>query len=96
MVGLHQRPQQSLSSLPLSVFMHERVQHCNLAWRRLVTEALTRGSKDNITVVVAFLQHVDTVERIFADGRHKHTAAATHYGTRSLASEWASLLEDAR
>ena len=42
--------------------------------KRLATEALTRGSSDSIsvTVMVVFLQPVDTIERIYADCRQKY------------------------
>ncbi len=40
--------------------------------KRLATEALTRGSTDNITVAVAFLQPVSTIERIYSDNRQKY------------------------
>ena len=42
--------------------------------KRLATEALARGSSDSIgvTVVIALLQPVPTIERIYADHRQKY------------------------
>ena len=42
--------------------------------KRLATQALTRGSANNITVVVAFLQPVSPIVRIHADRRQKSVA----------------------
>ena len=42
--------------------------------KRLATEALARGSSESIsvTVVIAFLQPVPTIEHIYADRRQKY------------------------
>jgi hypothetical protein len=48
------------------------VKEPSMSAKRLATEALTRGSADNITVIVAFLQPVSTLEQIYANGRQKY------------------------
>ena len=48
-------------------YVHDTVKHPDMCAKRLVHEALTRGSQDNITVIVAFLRPVTTLEKIFAN-----------------------------
>ncbi|GLJ11956.1 hypothetical protein SUGI_0180940 [Cryptomeria japonica] len=43
----------------------DTVKEPSMCSKRLATEAVTRGSKDNITVIVVFLNPVTTVERIY-------------------------------
>ncbi|KAK9835427.1 hypothetical protein WJX84_011751, partial [Apatococcus fuscideae] len=62
--------------------VHDTVKEAGMAAKRLATEALARGSGDNITVVVAFLQPVSTLEQIYRKGRASRPAAATFHGTR--------------
>lgn len=54
-------------------FVHDTVKHPDMCAKRLVTEALTRGSQDNLTVVIAFLKPVQTLEQIYVGGKHKYT-----------------------
>ena len=43
----------------------DTVKEPSMVSKRLATEAVERGSRDNITVIVVFLTPVSTVERIY-------------------------------
>jgi serine/threonine protein phosphatase PrpC len=43
----------------------DTVKEPSMVSKRLATEAVERGSRDNITVIVVFLKPVSTVERVY-------------------------------
>lgn len=68
----------------------DTVKEPDMCAKRLVTEALARGSNDNVTVVIAFLQPVASLERIFGEGQQAPAAARTFFGSRSAAPDMSS------
>lgn len=63
----------SHASLPLASqavgLVFDTVKEADMCGKRLVTEALTRGSNDNITALVTFLTPVTTLEKVFSEGK---------------------------
>ena len=63
--------------------VRDTVKNPSMVAQRLGLEAASRGSGDNISVLVAFTkQGVGSHERIFANGREEHAFTQTYYGSR--------------
>ncbi|KAK4281995.1 hypothetical protein QN277_013427 [Acacia crassicarpa] len=54
-----------MSNKEVISMMKDTVKEAGMCSKRLATEAVERGSKDNITVIVVFLRPVSTAERIY-------------------------------
>ncbi|KAK7267191.1 hypothetical protein RIF29_19856 [Crotalaria pallida] len=54
-----------ISSVEVINIIKNTVKEAGMCSKRLATEAVERGSKDNITVIVVFLRPVSTAERIY-------------------------------
>lgn len=65
----------------------DTVKDPGMSGKRLALESLMRGGGDNVTVVVAFLTHVSTLERVFANGVAVHELTGTVYGSRARMSD---------
>lgn len=61
--------------------VQDTVKHPDMCSKRLVTEAIARGSHDNVSAIVAFLQPVSTIERVFHMGNEKYGRAASLMGS---------------
>ncbi|KAH1060635.1 hypothetical protein AAZX31_02G154600 [Glycine max] len=55
----------AISSMEVINIIKDTVKEPGMCSKRLATEAVERGSKDNITVIVVFLRPVSTAERIY-------------------------------
>jgi len=55
----------TISNEEVISLIKDTVKEPGMCSKRLATEAVERGSKDNITVIVIFLRPVSTVERIY-------------------------------
>lgn len=54
-----------LSSAEAVALVQATVKEPSMCAKRVLAEAMTRGSRDNLTVVVAFLRPVSTLESIY-------------------------------
>lgn len=54
-----------MSNVEVVSIIKDTVKEPGMCSKRLATEAVERGSKDNITVIVVFLRPVSTAERIY-------------------------------
>ena len=54
-----------MSSMEVIHIINNTVKEPGMCSKRLATEAVERGSKDNITVIVVFLRSVSTAERVY-------------------------------
>ncbi|EFJ49861.1 hypothetical protein VOLCADRAFT_117001, partial [Volvox carteri f. nagariensis] len=63
--------------------VYDTVKDPTLAAKRLVSEALMRGSADNVSVVVVFLSRVETIERVYGTKEGEaFEVTGTAYGSR--------------
>lgn len=62
--------------------VRDTVKQPEMCAKRLAMEAFVRGSRDNITVVVVFLQPVSSLEQVFSQGKESWRATPTCYGSR--------------
>jgi serine/threonine protein phosphatase PrpC len=64
--------------------VHDTVKDPQMSAKRLVTEALSRGSRDNATALVVFLRPVASLESVWtsASGAPAPEATPTFYGSR--------------
>ena len=76
--GLFER----LSNEEIVGLVHDTVKDPDLCAKRLVTEAMTRGTGDNVSCIVVFLSPRRTLERIYAKGEQKYRYTSTHYSSR--------------
>ena len=72
-----------MSNEDVVALVHDTVKNPSMAAKRLAMEALARGSHDNVTVVLCFLQDTGTLESVYKAGKQKYAPAATHYGSRA-------------
>eukprot|EP00891_Asterochloris_glomerata_P003383 jgi/Astpho2/3383/e_gw1.00054.24.1_t len=60
---------EKVSNEDMVTLIQDTVKQPDMAAKRLATEAMTRGSNDNITVIVAFLKPVSTLENVYNQGK---------------------------
>ncbi|QDZ18678.1 protein serine/threonine phosphatase 2C [Chloropicon primus] len=72
-----------VSSEEVAGMVRDTVKNPSMVAQRLGLEACSRGSRDNISVLVAFTkQGLGSHEKIFEGGREKHGFTQTFYGSR--------------
>lgn len=61
----------SMSNEEAVSIVYDTVKQPEMCAKRLVTEAIARGSHDNVSVIIAYLTPVTTAEKIFQSGEAK-------------------------